>query len=313
MQTFKVISASRDRVGECPVWSVAEQALYWVDIEGKRIHRFDWQNQTQQTWTTDERVGCIAYIESEDGEKRVIAAMETGVFEVELLANQQTKVRLLAAIEHPIPNMRFNDGRCDSQGRFWVSTMCMDMAAAKQVGAVYCLDENGLGAPKAEGLITPNGMAFSPDGATYYLSDSHPTVQKIWTFDFNGASGAIANGREFVDMTMYPGRPDGAAVDADGNYWICANDAGKIHQFSPQGELISSLNVPVSKPSMCAFGGPNMSILFVTSIQPAVAVGNEAGLSGAVFSVELNVKGQIEPCFSRFPATLSGAFLGAFA
>jgi sugar lactone lactonase YvrE len=314
MQVFKALSTSRDRVGECPVWSAAEQALYWVDIEGKRIHRFDWQGKSQQTWMTDERVGCIALVGDADKDSKcVIAAMESGIFELELQANQQTSAKLLASIEHPIPNMRFNDGRCDSQGRFWVSTMCMDMKAAKQVGAVYCFDENGLGAHKAEGLITPNGMAFSPDDAIYYLSDSHPTVQKIWAFDFNSASGVIANGREFVDMTLHPGRPDGAAVDTDGNYWICANDAGKIHQFSPQGGLLSSLNVPVSKPSMCAFGGPDMNILFVTSIQPAIAVGNEAGLSGAVFSVELNAKGQVEPCFSRFPATLSSAFLGAFA
>ena len=295
---FKPLSSSRDRVGECPVWSVTEQALYWVDIEGQHIHRYDWQSKTQQTWVTDERVGCIALV---DKVGCVVAAMETGIYEVELLANLQTKARLLASIEHPIANMRFNDGRCDSQGRFWVSTMCMDMAAAKQVGAVYCFDKNGLGAPKVESLITPNGMAFSPDGATYYLSDSHPTAQKIWAFDFNVADASITNGREFVDMTTYPRRPDGAAVDMDGNYWICANDAGKIHQFSPTGELLSSLNVPISKPSMCAFGGPNMNILFVTSIQPAVAAVNEAGvcgLSGAVFSVELNVKGQVEPCFS---------------
>ena len=305
MQVIKPLTNSRDRVGECPVWSVAEKALYWVDIEGKHIHRYDWQSKTQQTWSPDERVGCIACVESKNGEKRVVAAMETGIFEVQLLANQQSKTRLLTAIEHPIDNMRFNDGRCDSQGRFWVSTMCMDMAAAKQVGAVYCLDENGLGMPKAEGLITPNGMAFSPDGATYYLSDSHPTVQKIWAFDFDGVDASITNGREFVDMTTYPGRPDGAAVDTVGNYWICANDAGKIHKFSHQGELLRSLDVPVSKPSMCAFGGPEMNILFVTSIQPAVAVGNEAGLSGAVFSVELDVKGQVEPCFSRFPAGFS--------
>jgi sugar lactone lactonase YvrE len=277
------------------VWSVAEQALYWVDIECKRIHRFDWQSKVQQTWAMDERVGCIALVEKAGC---VIAAMETGIFEVQLLPNQQTKARLLSAIEHLLPNMRFNDGRCDAAGRFWVSTMYMDMAAAKQVGAVYCFDKNGLGAPKVEGLITPNGMAFSPDGATYYLSDSHPTVQKIWAFDFNSETGDIANGREFVDMTAHPGRPDGAAVDADGNYWICANDAGKIHQFSPQGELSRSVDVPVSKPAMCAFGGPELNILFVTSIQPAVAVGNEAGLSGAVISVELNVKGQIEPRFS---------------
>jgi sugar lactone lactonase YvrE len=299
MQTFKAISDSRDRVGECPVWSAAEQALYWVDIEGKQIHRFDWQSKTQQSWITEERVGCIACVESTDGDRRVIAAMESGIFEVELLASLRVKVHLLAAIKHPLTNMRFNDGRCDSQGRFWVSTMYMDMPAAQQVGAVYCLDENGLSTPKVDGLITPNGMAFSPDGQTYYLSDSHPSVQKIWAFDFDTTNGSLTNRRVFVDMNLHAGRPDGAAVDLEGNYWICANDAGKIHQFSPKGELLTSLSVPVSKPAMCAFGGPNMNILFVTSIQPAVAVGNEAGFSGAVFSVELNVKGQVEPYFSR--------------
>ena len=173
-------------------------------------------------------------------------------------------------------HMRFNDGRCDRSGRFWVSTMCMDMSLAAQVGAIYCLDEAGLSAAKVEGLITPNGMAFSPDDKTMYLSDSHPTVQKIWAFDLDIQTATLTNERDFVDMLPLPGRPDGAAVDVQGNYWICANDAGQIHRFNPQGQLKSSVEVPVSKPSMCAFGGPDMNVLLVTSIQPAVAVGNES-------------------------------------
>lgn len=300
MPSAIALSKTRDRVGECPVWSMAEQALYWVDIEGRQIHRFDWARKTQQSWTTPERVGCIALVA---GGGWVVAAMETGIFEVQLLQAPAVNLRLLAPITHPQTNMRFNDGRCDRSGRFWVSTMCMDMSLAAQVGAIYCLDEAGLSAAKVEGLITPNGMAFSPDDKTMYLSDSHPTVQKIWAFDLDLQTATLSNERDFVDMLPLPGRPDGAAVDAQGNYWICANDAGQIHRFNPQGKLLLSVEVPVSKPSMCAFGGPDMNVLFVTSIQPAAAVGNEACLSGAVFSLELDVQGLAEPCFSRFPGS----------
>ncbi|MEO6291172.1 MAG: SMP-30/gluconolactonase/LRE family protein [Burkholderiaceae bacterium] len=291
------ISKTRDRVGECPVWSVAEQALYWVDIEGRKIHRFDWADKSQQSWTTPERVGCIALVA--DG--RVVAAMESGVFEITRLQAPDISLKLLAPITHPQTNMRFNDGRCDRSGRFWVSTMCMDMSLAAQVGAVYCLDEAGLSAAKVDGLITPNGMAFSPDDKTMYLSDSHPSVQKIWAFDVDLETATLSRERDFVDMLPLPGRPDGAAVDTQGNYWICANDAGQIHCFNPQGALLSSISVPVSKPSMCAFGGPDLNVLFVTSIQPAAAVGKDSCLSGAVFSIELDVKGQVEPYFSCFP------------
>jgi len=303
MSEARVLSTTRDRVGESPVWSVAEQALYWVDIEGRHIHRFDWATQTQKTWNTPERVGCIALTECLGPAGGVVAAMESGVFLVKFLSQPDIGVTLLAGISHPQPNMRFNDGRCDRQGRFWVSTMCMDMARAAQVGGVFCLDEVGLSEAKIDGLITPNGMAFSPDDRTYYLSDSHPTVQKIWAFDFDAQTAGLSAGRDFVDMTPLPGRPDGAAVDSEGHYWSCANDAGQLHRFSPDGELVSSVHVPVSKPSMCAFGGPNLDVLLVASIQPAAASGKDACLSGAVFALEAGVRGLPEPVFSRFPAT----------
>lgn len=299
MPEVKVISSTRDRVGECPVWSVQEQALYWVDIEGRQIRRLDWASQTQQSWTTPERVGCIAL----SGRGGLIAAMETGVFEVRLQAGADASVTLLAGITHPVANMRFNDGRCDSRGRFWVSTMCMDMSLAARVGAVYCLDESGLGAARIEGLITPNGMAFSLDARTCYVSDSHPSVQKIWAFDVEPDSGALSNRREFVDMMQLPGRPDGAAVDEEGNYWICGNDAGLVHCFSPGGELLRSVSVPVSKPSMCAFGGPDLDVLLVTSILPAGLAPGQAGLNGAVFALNCGVRGLPEPIFSRFPVS----------
>ena len=290
----RIISSTRDRVGESPLWDVAAQALYWVDIEGRQIHRYDWATQSQQTWDTPQRVGCIA-LAARGG---LVAAMETGIFAVELLAPPVVATNLLAGIAHPRANMRFNDGRCDARGRFWVSTMCMDMALAAPVGAWYCLDERGLSAAHKSGLITPNGSAFSPDGKTLYFSDSHPSVQKIWACDFDLAHGTIGNQRDFVDMAPLPGRPDGAAVDAAGHYWICANDAGLVHCFDPAGKLVASIPVPVPKPAMCAFGGPGLDVLFVTSIQPA---GVAPGQSGAVFALELGQRGLPEPQFSRFP------------
>lgn len=299
MSEATVISESRDQVGESPVWSVAEQALYWVDIEGCLIRRLDWAQRTQLSWRLPERVGCIA-LSAQGG---VVAAMETGVFAVQLMAEGAVRLSCLATVQHPMANMRFNDGRCDAMGRFWVSTMCMDMSLAAPVGALYCLDESGLGQPRVDGLITPNGIAFSADGETAYLSDSHPSVQKIWAFDFAAPAGELTNRRLFADMTNLPGRPDGAAVDVHGCYWICGNDAGEVHCFSPNGELLRSLAVPVAKPSMCAFGGPQLNQLLVTSILPASASRTQPGLNGAVFALDAGVAGLAEPCFSRFPVS----------
>lgn len=291
----RVISTSRDAVGESPVWDGAAQALYWVDIEGRHIHRYDWASERQQTWNTSERVGCIA-LSARGG---VIAAMESGVFALQLQSPPDVRAHRLASITHPMPHMRFNDGRCDASGRFWISTMYMDMSLAASVGAWYCLDERGLNGPYCDGLITPNGSAFSPDGKTMYFSDSHPTVQKVWAFEFDVRTATLSHGREFIDMTSLPGRPDGAAVDAQGHYWICGNDAGQVHRISPAGEVVRSIRLPVAKPSMCAFGGPLRDTLLITSIRPA---GVEAGLSGAVFAVEVGVRGLPEPVYSRFPS-----------
>jgi sugar lactone lactonase YvrE len=298
--SVQAIGTSRDAVGESPVWSVAEQALYWVDIEGRCIHRMEWATRVQQTWTVPERVGCIAL--STRG--TVIAAMETGIFEVELQAPPAVRVACLATIAHPLGGMRFNDGRCDAQGRFWVGTMVRDMSLASPAGGIYGLDATGLRGPVLQGFITPNGMAFSPDGRTGYLSDSHPSVQKIWSHAFDAASGAWGPQTPWVDMQNLPGRPDGAAVDAEGCYWICGNDAGMVYRFSPAGTLLQSIPVPVSKPAMCAFGGPELRHLFVTSIQPATpAPGFDAALDGAVFVFAPGVQGLAEPLFSQFPVS----------
>ena len=129
-----------------------------------------------------------------------------------------------------------------------------------------------------------------------YLSDSHPSVQRIWAFDLD-SDGTPSNRRLYVDMKSLPGRPDGAAVDSDGCYWICANDAGQVHRFTPDGRLDRSIDVPVAKPSMCSFGGPDMQSLFITSIRPAASPQGEGSLAGAVFVTRPGATGIAEVPF----------------
>ena len=290
----ELILDARNATGESPVWSAREQALYWVDIPAKRLHRWSLADATSQSWEAPQMLACIARY----GDGSWIAGMENGLFRLVATDDGTLSGTPLTSVPHAQPGMRFNDGRCDRQGRFWAGTMLLDMAAGAPVGAMYRYNA-GQTEPlhaQLDGFIVPNGLAFSPDGAIMYLSDSHPGVQKIWAFDYDTDSGTPHNRRLFVDMNNYMGRPDGAAVDADGCYWICGNDAGLIHRFTPAGKLDQSLVVPVKKPTMCAFGGPNLDTLFVTSIRPGGDISDQP-LAGGVFALRPGVKGLQEPEF----------------
>ena len=284
-------------VGESPLWSVDEQALYWVDIEGRRLHAWycdptPGQAQARQ-WAFAERPGCIA-LHAQGG---LVCALASSLVHLRFDAQGQLSQSLLALAPHARAGMRFNDGRCDRHGRFWVGSMLMDMAQAAPVGRLYRLDGSvGLSAPLLAPLVVPNGLAFSPDGRTMYLSDSHPSVRQIWQFTLsdNGIPGAR---RPFVDMNLHPGRPDGAAVDSDGAYWCCANDAGLVHRFTPDGRLDRSIAVPAAKPSMCAFGGLQLDELYVTSIRPPVPPAGQTVTAGATFVCRPGVRGLAETPF----------------
>ncbi len=281
-------------VGESPVWRAAEGALYWVDIPAKRISRLGLESAAIQSWSCHAMVACIAF--KRDG--TLVAGMEDGIYSLTLAADGTAKGQQLATPAWPMRNMRFNDGRCDRQGRFWAGTMHMDMPAANAVGSLYRYsDSDGLAGPFERGLCTQNGLAWSPEGDVMYLSDSHPKVQRIWAYDYDTLLGTPGNRRVFVDMNQHPGRPDGAAVDEDGCYWTCANDAGLLLRFTPAGQLDRSITLPVKKPSMCAFGGHDLATLFVTSIRPQGIDLALEPLAGAVFALQPGVKGLLEPEF----------------
>ena len=284
------VGVMRCAVGESPVWHVGEQALYWTDIPAKTLWRYLPASGTATSWRLPEMAGCIARRENGGW----LAAMETGVFALPALAPDVSEPPLqpVATVFHPMANMRFNDGRCDRQGRFWTGTMCMDMAAGREVGRMYRYTNGQLSQALDMPMIVPNGLAFSPDGRRMYLSDSHAKRKCVWVHDYDPDDGQPGPGRIFIE-SLPSGRPDGAAVDQDGCYWICGNEAGVIYRYTPTGRLDRSLTVPVDRVAMCAFGGPALDTLFVTSIR--VAGARDDALDGAVFALRPQTRGLAEP------------------
>jgi sugar lactone lactonase YvrE len=282
--------------GESPLWHAQEQAWYWVDIPARRIWRMDHASGELRRWLAPEMVACIAA--SEGG--GLVAGMESGIFLLSLNEDGSVGARRLAAppASELGEGMRFNDGRCDRQGRFWSGTMFMDMGAARAVGGLYRYSSaGGLHGPVVKHMLTQNGLAWSPDGKTMYLSDSHPQRRLVWAFDYDIDAGLPHRQRVFVDLNGQPGRPDGAAVDADGCYWSCANDGGVLQRFAPDGRLEREIALPIAKPSMCAFGGPDLDLLLVTSIDPSGGA-TASSDAGAVLLLRPGVSGVAETPFA---------------
>jgi sugar lactone lactonase YvrE len=280
-------------VGEGPLWDANQGAWLWVDIPLRRIWRLDAASGAVRSWNTPEMTACMALAES----GAVIAGMESGLFSLTLGEAQQLSGVKLAAPAELLPGMRFNDGRCDRQGRFWSGIMVLDMADGRADGHLYRYSKaEGISAPVVSNLIVQNGLAFSPDGRTMYLSDSHASRQLIWAFDYDCASGVPSRQRVFVDMNAQRGRPDGAAMDVDGCYWICGNDGGCLLRFTPEGSLDRTIELPMAKPSMCAFGGSDMRTLMVTSISAGAPAGDD--WAGATLLLRPGVEGMPETRFA---------------
>jgi sugar lactone lactonase YvrE len=302
-----LIAATHCAVGESTLWHAAENALYWVDIPAAKLHRWVASTGVLSEWQADEMIGCIA-IHHAGG---LIAGMTSGVFHLRLQADGRVQAHLLATAPHTAPNMRFNDGRCDRQGRFIAGTMMVNQAVGVGNPSIYQYSQGrlktllaGNAAPfvsaqrPAPPLVTPNGTAFSPNGKLFYVSDSNAVNQVVWRFSYDTDTGEPHSPQLFVDFNAHLGRPDGAAIDTDGCYWICATDAGMIHRFTPHGKLDCSLHLPVKKPTLCVFGGADLRTLYVASIRPTGDTSDQP-LAGGVFAFEgLNAQGVAETAFA---------------
>ena len=275
-------------LGECPVWSPRENALYWIDIYAGRLNRFDPSSGANRVWTLPEAIGSFALCE--DG--GVLLALKSGLARYDLESGALTP---LASPEPDLPGNRLNDGRCDFQGRFWVGSMEDPVQPSRAMGSLYRFGADHRCTRVCDGLFVANGLAFSPDGRTLYHSDSYVAVRTIWAWDLDADDGAITNRRVFVDTHGMPGRPDGGAIDAEGCYWMAGNDGGEIVRFTPKGEVDRRIALPVAKPSMLAFGGPRLDTIYVTSIRPASIEGQPQ--AGSLFAVHAGVTGVMEPLF----------------
>lgn len=275
-------------VGESPRWHEDEQALYWVDIYRPSVERLVPATGERTTWPMPERIGCFSF--SADG--RLIAGMQSGIAFVDLSDGTVERVFDLSPDD---PEARFNDGRADRQGRFWVGSMLESMD--RQTNVLYRYDPDGSCREMVGDLICPNGLAFSPDGRTLYHSDSRQDF--VWAWDLDPATGDIANQRVFIEGEAREGRPDGAAIDAEGCYWIACVGAWRVARFRPDGTVDRVIGVPVQRPTACTFGGRDLKTLYITTAifpLPDTLLAKQP-LAGAVFAIDVDVAGLPEPRF----------------
>jgi sugar lactone lactonase YvrE len=279
------IGTQRDILGECPLWSLAEQALYWVDIRAPAIRRLDWASQTIQNWTMPGLVGSIAF--AEDGRLVVALSERIALFDT-LTADLQT----IARISDPFEGHRFNDGRCDRQGRFWVGSM--HNITREPVGVLYRLDPvRGLVATQ-EGICIPNSLAWSPDGRTMYFADSLKFT--IFAHDFYPESGEIGPARIFARTTQ-PAFADGSTIDEEGFLWNAEFFGSRLVRYAPDGQIDRIVKMPLDRPTCCAFGGPDLATLFITTTSQNMTSGQLAAqpLAGGLFAYRPGVRGIEEP------------------
>lgn len=285
-----VLDAKAD-LGESPLWSAGEGRLYWVDINAPALHRFDPATGHDESWPMPASIGCMAL----DMAGRPIAALRDGLYRLDLAGGRHTK---LAAAPYDPTEQRFNDGRCDSAGRFWIGSMheARGHEPRRPEAMLYSFDGKGFAA-RIKGVTVSNGLAFSPDAKVMYHADT-PT-HRVTAYDFDAASGAIGNPRIFIDLSASQERPDGAAVDAAGNYWVALYGSGRVAQFSPEGERLRDITLPAKAPTMPCFGGKDLRTLFITTARQKHTEAELAAMpqAGGLFAIDLPVPGLPEPRF----------------
>jgi sugar lactone lactonase YvrE len=286
---FRCVLDVKASLGECPVWSVAEQALYWVDINAPALNRFDPATGRHTAMRMPDSIGCFALRERGG----FVVALRSGFW---FARTDGTLTEKVADAPYDTSHHRFNDGRCDAQGRFWAGYMNERRDA--NTAALVRLDPDRVVTRVIEGMIISNGLAFSPDGATMYHTDTPSRVIDAW--DFDAASGTPSNRRTFHRFVAEDDRPDGAAVDSAGCYWTALYRGGKVVRLSPAGAVLAEFPIPAMCPTMCAFGGPDLTTLYVTSARQFRSADELARLphSGGIFAMTVEVPGLPEPAFA---------------
>jgi len=293
--TITALDAPIAALGESPVWCPEEVILYWVDIDGKTIHRHDPATGTHGTRSINGRPGSIA-LTSTPG--RLLIASEHRLLELDWDTGAVTP---FVDLEAASTGNRLNDGCCDSSGRFVVGSMCADTNAGRTTGTLHRIHHSGEVETLRTHIGVTNGLAFDVTRNRMYFADT-PT-ERVLVFDYEPSTGALSNQRLNFDYHEYPGKPDGACVDADGCYWSASVYGWALLRITPDGDVDCRIELPIQKPSMPCFGGANLDTLFVTTIGAGGTIPSETGRDGfepgATLAIEgLGVKGIVEPRFA---------------
>ena len=288
MTQLQCVVDSRDILGEGPIWDARRGRVYWFDIKGKKLHWYE--PDGGRNGTSDLPVRCSAAAPRARG--GLIVACEQGLAEFDPGSE-------VFALINPLPltaGFRSNDGKIDVAGRFWWSSM--DDDGGKRPGDLYVTGGDGFTEKVLEGIHIPNTISCSPEGDRLYVADSR--LQTIFVHDMDPATGALSNRREFAHTRGEAGAPDGSAVDAEGYLWNAQWGAWRIVRYAPDGSVDRIVETPVEQPSSCAFGGPDLSTLYVTSAREDLS---EAALAkqpqaGGLFAFDPGVRGLPLPAFA---------------
>lgn len=286
----RVAVARQSLLGESPMWHPREQVLYYCDIPGRKLQRFNPDSGALAHWDFETDVASCAPMLGGN----LLLAMRDGLWRF----NPASAVRRkLADAPYDGTKERFNDGKCDPQGRFWVGTIYEPRSPA--LASLHCFSAGKL-VRRADGITVSNGLAWSPCGRTMYWSDT--AAHQIYAFDFEPASGALSGRRVFASfppkqpgqtLDSYGGRPDGAAVDVEGCYWVAMFEGQRLLRLSPEGELLREVRLPVRCATMPCFGGPDLKTLYITTARqnrPALEL-IEQPFAGCVLALDVDVAG----------------------
>ncbi|MFZ5673573.1 MAG: SMP-30/gluconolactonase/LRE family protein [Pseudomonadota bacterium] len=295
---IECIYEARAVLGEGALWSPQERALYWIDQMRPEIHRLDVARgaDTQFYLPLPEQLGAVL---PRAGGGFVLAASD-GISFID------TEFRTRTAYVNPIadtPRASFNDAKCDRQGRLWAGTT--DRLETEKVGALFRIDRGNAADRIVDGFICSNGPSFSPDGRVMYHSRTHDRA--IYAHDIDPVTGEAGKGRVFATIEPEAGVPDGSTVDAEGYLWSTHWGGARITRYAPDGSVDRVIEMPVASPTSCAFGGPDMTTLFVTSASIRFIDGkwvylDKAGfartpMEGAIFAIATGIRGLPEPAF----------------
>ncbi len=298
------LAAAPAQLGESPFWHPLESRLYWVDIAGRALWRSGVHGSDAQCWPLPAEPGCIAPARQGGTPAGLVVALRDRICHAPRWGGP-----LLTLAHLPIDpaTERANDGKCDALGRLWVGTVHEPAQGPRQpVAALYCIDlrggdQDGPDAPTVrcmlDGVATANGLAWSPDGRTLYWSDTPSHTIRAWDCNAQlepiGAPRVLHRFATRDEAVPYGGRPDGAAVDAEGAYWCALYEGARVLRLSPRGEVLAELPTPLSCPTMPCVGGPDGHTLFVTSARKGRSADELARWpqSGRVLSTRVAVAG----------------------